>query len=392
MADIRIIVLHPDERYCNEIAKPFREYDPDMGIEAVVDLRSAADRVAEDAPGMVAVAVDAPNDPALRAIEAISAVNADVGIIVISKEPTQELLVSCMRAGADEFLEYPVDPGELAKAMEGLARRKGIISTRQGKVVAVFSPAGGVGVTTVASGLAAGIATELSGRNVCCILDMCLQFGSVALAMDIREFSHTLADAAHDSDRLDENLLRSMMSVHSSGCAVLPAPLSVAELETLDPWHVRAVIQTCRKMYQYVVLDTPHHVDEVSIVGFDEADEIFVVCDMVLPSIRNTIRALEMFRELEYKNDKLKLVLNRYYDSHQVSLDEIVKHVGLPIHWLVPYDSRAAITAMNSGQTIDAVDPESQAGHSLVALAQDTAGIVPKARQKRKRGFFSWSR
>ena len=84
--------------------------------------------------------------------------------------------------------------------------------------------------------------------------------------------------------------------------------------------------------------------------------------------------------------------MNRYYDSHQVSLDEIVRHVGLPVHWLIPYDSRAAITSLNSGQMIDAADPDSQAGHSLVALAQNTAGVVPKARAKKKRGLFRRAR
>lgn len=392
MADSRIYILHPNEQYCQDIAEAFQQYDADLSMESVTDLRHAAERIREDPPNLIAVGVDSPNDPALRAIERISRQNGEIGIIVVSKEPTQELLVSCMRAGADEFLEYPVDSGELSKALEGLAKRKGVISTRQGKVVAVFSAAGGVGCTTIACNLAAGISLEMDGSNTCALLDMNTQFGAVALAMDIREFSHTLADAVGDSDRLDEGLLESMVTEHPSGCAVLPAPLNVAELESFDPLQVRTVIQMARKAYRFVVLDLPHTIDEVSIVGLDEADEILLVCDMVLPSIRNTICVLETLHELEYKDEKIKLVISKYYDSHQVSLDEIVKHVGIPVHWLVPYDSPAAIAAMNSGDTIDAVDPDSQAGHSLVALAQSTAGVVPKARSKRKRGFWSWTR
>jgi pilus assembly protein CpaE len=297
-----------------------------------------------------------------------------------------------MRAGADEFLEFPVDATELSKALEGLAKRKGVISTRQGKVVAMFSAAGGVGCTTIACNLGANIALEMDGQNACALVDMNIQFGTVALAMNISEFSHTLADAVRDSDRLDQNLLQGMMVEHDSGCSVLPAPLNVTELESFDPMQVDTVIDTCRKAYRYVVLDMPHKIDEISITGLEAADEIFLVTDMVVPSIRNTIRVLETLRELEYKEEKIKLIISKYYDSHQISLDEIGTHVGVPIYWLVPYDSPAAIAAMNSGDTIDAVDPDSQAGHSLVALAQTTAGIVPKARSKRKRVFWSWSR
>jgi len=392
MAEVTIFVLHPNQQYCGEIAETFRQYDPEMKIESVVDLRDAPNRVRDEGPAAVVVGVDTANDPALKTIEAVSHVPGDVGIIVVSKSPSQELLVSCMRAGSDEFLEFPIDQAELAKAMGGLFKRKGIASQGEGKVTAVFSAAGGVGVTTVACNLAVGIATEMAIPKACCIVDMNLQFGSVALAMDLREFSHTVADAAHEESRLDENLLLTFMSEHPSGAGVLPAPTSLQDLEGIDPWRLRAVIQSCRRSYHHVVLDMPHAVDDTAIVGLDEADEILVLCDMLLPTIRHTIHALEVFHELEYKPEKLKLVINRFYDSDQVSLDEIVEHVKLPVHWLVPYDSQVAIAALNSGQPLDATDEESQATHSLIALAQHCAGIQPRPRPKKKRGLFSWVR
>jgi len=392
MAEITMLVLHPDQQYCDQVAAAFAEYDSEMVIESLVDLREATKRVAEEKPALVVVGVDTPNDPALKTIEHISA-GAGVGIIAISKQPTQELLVSCMRAGTDEFLQFPLDAQQLAEAMDGLFKRKGIVSARSGKVTAVFSAAGGVGVTTIATNLAVGIAEEVDSPDASCIIDMHPQFGAVALALDVREIAHTLADAAQEHERLDENMVRSFMSKHSSGAAVLPAPLSLSELDSLDPWHVRSVIQTCRKVYQHVVLDMPHQIDDCSIVGLDEADEILLVCDMVLLSIRNTIRALDTFKELEYSKDKVRLIVNRHYDSHQVSLDEIVKHVGLPVHWLVPYDSRSAIAALNSGQALELMNADSQAARSLISLARHTAGLASSARaSKKKRGFFSWSR
>jgi pilus assembly protein CpaE len=392
MADVTIFVLHPNEQYCQEIIAAFQEYDPELELLAIADLREAPNRVREEKPAAVVVGVDTPNDPALKSIDTISNMPGDVGIVVVSKEPTQRLLVSCMRAGSDEFLEFPIDRDELAKAMGGLFRRKGIASQRQGKVVAVFSASGGTGVTTIACNLGAGIAASLGTPKAACIVDMNLQFGSVALVMDLREFTHTLADAAHEHERLDENLLNSFLSNHASGCAVLPSPLSLQELEGVDPWDLRGVVQTCRKSFNYTVLDMPHSVDDCTLVGLDEADEVLLVCDMVLPAIRNTIQAVEVFHELDYKADKLKLVVNRFYDSDQISLDELVEHVGLPLHWLVPYDSRVVITSLNSGQMLEASDAESPATHSLMALAQNTAGITPSSAPKKRRGLFSWVR
>jgi pilus assembly protein CpaE len=113
---------------------------------------------------------------------------------------------------------------------------------------------------------------------------------------------------------------------------------------------------------------------------------------MTLPAIQNTIRAVETLRELEYKKGKLKLIVNRYYDSDQISLREISEHVRLPIHWLVPYDSRVAISAANSGQTFESTDADSEAALSLLALAQHTAGVDIKNPTRRKRSILPWKR
>ncbi len=392
MAEISIFVVHPNQQYCQDVIRAFHEYDSELEIETITDLRDAPARVQEESATVVVVGVDTPNDPALKTIEAISAGPADVGMIVVSKEPTQELLVSCMRAGSDEFLEFPLDMQELAKAMDGLFRRKGIMAQREGRVIAVFSATGGTGVTTIACNMAASIASELRATNAAALIDMNLQFGAVALTMDIREFTHTLVDAVQEHERLDENLLRTFMTRHSSGAAVLPGPVSIADLEGIDPLSLRPVIQVCRKTYQHIVLDMPHAIDERSIVGLDEADEIFLICDMLLPGIRNTIRALETFLELDYKREKIRLVINRFYDSDQVSLDEIVEHVDLPVHWLIPYASEPVVTSLNSGQMLEECDPDSPVAMSLIALAQHTAGVQPHVKPKKKRGLFSWAR
>jgi pilus assembly protein CpaE len=392
MPEVKALVVHPNEDYCRELAANFEQYDPDLAADIVVDLREATKRVTEAEPALVVVAVDTASDPALKVIEAISASQHDAGIIVVSKEPTQDLLLSCMRAGSDEFLEYPLKREDLARAVEGLLRRKGLAAGREGKVIAVFSASGGLGVTTVACNVAAGIASELGAEDACCLLDMNLQFGSAAEMLDIREVTHTLAEAVQEQERLDDNLLRSFMSRHASGLSFLAGPISVADLEVVDPWHLRGVIQACRKIYQHVVLDMPHLIDDCALVGLDVADDILLLCDMVLPSITNTKRALETFGQLEYRREKLKLVVNRFYKSDDISLDLISQHVQLPVYWLVPYASEPVIMSLNSGQTLEECSPGSPAALSLMALAQNVAGLKPTVKPKRRRGLFSWAR
>jgi len=388
MPQVRVFVLHPSYERCQQIIEAFEQWE-ELELLPVADLRRAPERIRQEEPELIVVAVDNVSDPSLKAIETVKRRGEKPAIMVVSREPSQELLLKCIRAGADEFVQFPIQPEEFANALSRLKRKLGLISEQEGKVLGIYGSSGGCGATTIACNLAANVARQLGEANSCSLIDLNLQYGSVALFMDLRQFSHSVADAARDVDRLDAALLQSYMSPHESGAAVLPAPLDAEEVEGVAPQDISGVIEVSRKNYRFSILDIPHAVDEYGIVSLDACDEIFLVSDLMLPAIRNTIRTRDLFEKLDYKKDKLKLIVNRYYESEYVSLQEISEHVQLPVFWLVPYDSPTAIKAVNSGRTIDEVSPGSDIADSFVAMAQHVAGVQVQKKPKKRFSLFS---
>ena len=389
MPRVRICVCHSNMQHCQQIIEAFQQQDPELELVGLTDVGQAVGSARQEKADLLVVGVDAPGDAALRVIASLQGERgAAPGIIVVSQRPSQDLLVACMRAGADEFLEFPIQTTELVDALERLYRKKGIIQRAAGKATAIYSAKGGTGTTTIASNLALNLGRLLSRENACCVLDVNPQFGNVALLLDIREFSHSLADACRDVDRLDTALLNSYVSRHESGVAALPAPLNVAEMGEVEPASLVGVVRKCQEVFAHVILDLSHGLDSLTLAGLDSADQVLLICDMMVPTIHNTKLIVDTFRELDSGRSKLKLIVNRYYEGSQISLQQISDHTQLPVYWVIPYDSAVAISAVNSGKSFADVDGSSEAAKSLAALARELAGVEGEVKSKRKFSLF----
>jgi len=133
------------------------------------------------------------------------------------------LLVRSMRAGAREFLQEPILADTIAEAVaRALARReKSHPQPAIGKVLVFAGAKGGSGVTTVATNFAIALTKEDAGKVV--IVDMDLQLGEVALGLGLTP-KFSVLDALKNEDRLDADLVTSLLTRHTSGLAVLASP------------------------------------------------------------------------------------------------------------------------------------------------------------------------
>ena len=94
------------------------------------------------------------------------------------------------------------------------------LGTRAGHIVAVYSPQGGVGTTTIATNLASGLMKE--GVKVL-LVDADLQFGDVGIMLNLQSQS-TMVELIPDVDDLDTELFENIVATHDSGLKVLLGP------------------------------------------------------------------------------------------------------------------------------------------------------------------------
>ena len=102
--------------------------------------------------------------------------------MVCSANPAPDLLMRCMRAGAREFLNLPVDRDQIVAAMvRAAAKRQPAQQEKRtnGKLMAFMGTKGGAGVTTVATNFAIALAEHTCAKTL--FLDLDLPLGDAAL-------------------------------------------------------------------------------------------------------------------------------------------------------------------------------------------------------------------
>ena len=257
---------------------------------------------------------------------------------------------------------------------------------RDGRVITVFSPKGGVGKTTMAVNL--GMALGQAGADVC-VVDLDLAFGDVAITMQLIP-EHTIAEAADSEEHLDFAMLQTLLTRHPTSVMILAAPTHPEGRDRIAATLVRRVIQTLRRNFDFVVIDTPPGFDDQVLGAFDETDECIVVATLDVPTIKNTKVAMETLDLLRLVPNNRHLVLNRADEEVGLSLANVEEILGMKVAISLP-SATAVASATNHGQPIVLSKPEHPVSKAINTLARQVGGDSPALRQEApsaKRGLF----
>jgi pilus assembly protein CpaE len=244
----------------------------------------------------------------------------------------------------------------------------------KGRVVTVMSAKGGSGKTVTATNLGVLLAREPDTSVA--LVDADLQFGDVCLVLQL-EPKFTVVNAAAELHRLDAQLIDSIVTHHPSGLRVLAAPLEPAFADDITTAGLLQIIETLSEMYDYVVVDTASLLDELLLSLLERSDQVLMVVDMDLPSVKNAKLALETLRLLKYPTNKINLVLNRSNAKARLDDKEIEGALKSQISARVPSEGIVA-ASVNEGRPVVESFPKSKVAKGFEEVAELVTGHAPQ--------------
>ncbi len=292
-----------------------------------------------------------------------------LSVIASGPADSADLVIRAIRAGAVEFLPRPIAKDELAAAIEKIRRlRKGPVSAERkvGRVVSVYAFKGGLGVTTLATNLAASLAQAAPDAVV--LVDMDMRQGDVGTLLNLHP-AYSVLDAFGQSGRLDEAFLRGLLARHASGLNVLAAPLSI-ERSHFTPEQIREGFEVIRSHFAHVVVDLPHDLDPSTIAALEESDEVLFMVGLNVSAVRVAAAGLQAMRHLGIDRGKLKVVVSRADAREEVTLRQAREALGAPVFWRIPNDYPTVLSSINEGAPFVLSSPRTEIARSIRQLGE----------------------
>jgi pilus assembly protein CpaE len=322
-------------------------------------------------PHVLVLELPKDSDKTLKWIEQIKLEFPRTSVFVSSADKSPDLVISAMRAGAQEFLSRPIDENEFRKAIEKVAKTVEQTKTQapfRSRIISIFSKKGGLGVTTLAVNL--GLALSQTAENKVALIDLDLQLGDVTSFLNLSP-EYNILDTLNEDGGVDAGKLQSCMIRHESGVFVLPEPKNPADANNVNSSQIGQILDHLRSTFSYVVVDTPHVFDSRSLEVFELSDYIVVVVVPSISSVRATKKTLDVFKELGYLRDKVRLVVNRVGKKDSLGANDIEKTLRFPVSWVLPNNYPVAIDAINSGIPLVDHKGNSNLAKSILKLADD---------------------
>ncbi len=343
----------------------------------------------EDAHSLefVALAMDGDDEDELDRMGVIieAAKAKDIKVILIAEDVTPTALHTLLRKGADEFIPYPLPEDELQSAIERLRSQPAAPvaidgptlqaeNQREGAVIACHGLAGGVGATTLAVNLAWEIAErcETDTPSVC-LLDLDLQFGSVATYLDLPR-REIVAELLSDMETLDDDSFGQALMNYEDKLQVFTAPTEMLPLEFMAPEDIKQLIDIARKHFDFVVIDLPKSLVQWSETVLNMSHLYFALIELDMRSAQNALRIKRLLQAEDLPFEKLRFALNRAPKFTDLGGKSRVKRLSesldISIDIQLPDGGKTVMQSCDHGQPLALSTPKNPLRKEIGKLAQ----------------------
>ena len=359
-----IVVFAADDSIRTSVASAMPTVQiKDGGIQTAITAMSQ-----QESPDILVVDfadIEAP-DSALRTLRTLC--GPSTKIVGIGSVNDVHLFHSLIDAGAADYLVKPFTPEEFAGVIEHVTLgAKDAEENSNARTVLVTGIRGGVGASSLITGIGWHLA-ERVGINVA-IVDLDLIFGTVALEYDL-EPSHGLREILENPERVDSLFIDSAVVHATDHLSILAAEELLEDPPDIKAGAMDLLIAELSKKSDCIFVDVPCSLLVAHPEIMAQADHLAIVSEMKLAAIRDIMRLASFVRD-SGRELSMSVIANKVSpkEKPEVTKKEFSRGIGMPIDFVLPWDSKALTEAAKSGRAVTDAVSKSPLSRAIVNTA-----------------------
>ena len=310
-------------------------------ISAATNGQQGVSKAIEEQPDLILLDVMMPDMDGYEATRQLrqNPITATTPILMFTAKTQLDDKVAGFEVGADDYLTKPTHPSELQAHVKALLsrttqREKKVAAEAQGKrghCIGVIGARGGLGVTTIAMNLAAGIYSRMQADVA--LTELVPGRGTLGLDLGVgsqKALVKFLSGAPSDVTR---ERVKNALVPHISGVKLMLASDSPMDVHLINQVpQYEAVFNRIASLNRFVTFDFDSGLPPFAQKLLPMCDHIVVVLEGVPNTIIHTKALIESLEKLGVRKDRILVVLNnRVRSDTQLPAAVVQDKLGHPI-------------------------------------------------------------
>jgi len=291
-------------------------------ISAATNGQQGLDKAFEESPDLILLDVMMPDmdgyEVTRRLRENPSTINTPI-LMFTAKTQLDDKVIG-FEVGVNDYLTKPTHPSELQARVKALLAKivdKKPVSTstagsgNQGYTIGVLAPRGGLGVTTLAVNLAAGLLNRVKSEII--VAEMLPGQGAMALDMGLTDATAGLVDLLGITkvSELTRDKVRESLTHHPSGLTFLLASDRPRDMHLISQVaNYETSISLLADLARFVVLDLGVGIQPFAQKILPQCNEVIIVLEGAPNTIIHTKALIDDIASMGLNKKNINVVLN----------------------------------------------------------------------------------
>jgi pilus assembly protein CpaE len=401
---IRLLIVDDSPDMVRNVQK-LLYFEPDIQVVgAAVNAEEAFARLVELHPDVVLMDINLRGRyDGLQATKLITQ-RWQTCVVMMSVQRESEYIQHAMKLGARGYLTKPFTGDELADTVRTAfgtyaatkdavrdAVLKDVVVNQPGvpqqwppanqhslhKIIAIYSPKGGVGRSVIAANLAVMLRRG-TGRKVA-LVDANLTSGDAHILLNMTPTSG-IEDLRETVGSSDFEQIQGMVSFHEdSGIGLIRSPMSVEVADRYTAEAMKAILVELSDHFDYIVVDTDTTYAPHTLTTLEAATLVVLLTTLEITSVNQVSQFFEIVDRLDNVIPKIQLVCNRVDPMYGIQAKHVEARFGRHCLALIPEDPRVVVASVNRGVPFVLSQKNAPVSRAMERLAKRMVEILAQS-------------